>query len=100
MAKNNKPKAKPVSFRQRLRNDAAEELYKIRLKFEEVCESELIAANTGISKTDVFKLLSGSQTKTLEEALITELANEKETALEAIYNKQIDLDIGGLPDGD
>lgn len=90
MAKNKKKK-ETVSFRQRLRNDAAEELYALRLKFEEVCESELIAANTGISKFDVFKLLSGSQTKTLEEQLITELANEKEAALEAIYNKQIDL---------
>jgi hypothetical protein len=92
MAKKNK--APKLSFRQRLRNDAAQELSDLKRKFEEVTESELIAANTGISKYDVFRLLSGGQTKTLEERLITELANEKEAALESIYNKQIGLDLG------
>ena len=86
-----KAKKKNLSFRQRLRNDAAEELYALKLKFEEAAESELIAANTGVSKYDIFRLLSGGQTKTLEERLITELANEKEAALENIYNRQMDL---------
>lgn len=86
-----KAKAKRLSFRQRLRNDAAEQLGEIKRKFEEVTEAELIAADTGISKYDIFRLLSGGMTKTLEEKLITELANEKEAALEQIYNSQMDL---------
>lgn len=86
-----KTKAKKLSFRQRLRNDAAEQLYALKLKFEEACESVVIAENTGIEKRDVFKLLAGGQTKTLEEAVITELANEKEDALERMYNSQMDL---------
>lgn len=89
-----KTKAPKLSFRQRLRNDAAQNLSDLKRKFEEVTESELIAANTGISKYDVFRLLSGGQTKTLEERLITELANEKEATLESIYNSQIGLDLG------
>lgn len=86
-----KTKSKKLSFRQRLRNDAAEELDKLKRSFEEAAETELIAASTGISKYDIFRLLSGGQTKTLEERLITELANEKEAALEHIYNSQMDL---------
>jgi hypothetical protein len=89
MAKKNKAPA--LSFRQRLRADAAKELDELKRKFEEVCEAELIAADTGISKYEIFRLLSGGQTKTLEEKLITELANEKEQALENIYNSQMEL---------
>ncbi len=86
-----KSKAKKLSLRQRLRNDAAHQLGKIRREVEEVTEHVLQGAETEISKVDVFRLLSGGQTKTLEEQLVTELANEKEAELERIYNSQIDL---------
>jgi len=92
MAKKNK--APKLSFRQRLRNDAATQLGEIKRKFEEVTEAELVAADTGLNKYDIFRLLSGGMTKTLEERLITELANEKEAALEHIYNNQQGLDLG------
>jgi len=95
-----KAKKKKLSFRQRLRNDAAEQLYALKLKFEEACEQVVIAENTGIEKRDIFKLLAGGQTKTLEEAVITELANEKEATLEYIYNSQQDLSFGTKEDDD
>ena len=95
-----KKKSKKLSFRQRLRNDAAEQLYSLKLKFEEACEDVVIAESTGIEKRDIFKLLAGGQTKTLEEAVITELANEKEDALERMYNSQLDLIPEEKPNGD
>jgi hypothetical protein len=98
MASKKKSKKVKVSFRQRLRNDAAEQLYTLKRKFEDACEDVVIAESTGIEKRDVFRLLAGGQTKTLEERLVTELANEKEDALERMYNSQQDLSFGTKED--
>jgi hypothetical protein len=96
VAKNKKPKAKPESFRQRLRTKAQSRLEKILDDADNAIMDSVNSNDTEINRHDVMRLLSGTQTKTLREQLITELANENEAALEAIYNKQIDL----LPEDD
>jgi hypothetical protein len=89
-----KVKAKKLSFRQRLRAQSAERLEKIEATMRgaaiRVCEE----SDTKINPYHVMRLMTGGMTKTLREQLITELANETEDELEAIYNKQIGLDLG------
>lgn len=97
MAKKNK--AKKISFRQRLRNQSAERLEKITNAVAGAAARVCEEAGVKISHYDVMRLLCASQIKTLREQLITELANETETELEAIYNKQMTL-LEEAPGGD
>jgi hypothetical protein len=86
-----KKKSKKLSFRQRLRNDAAEDLGKLQSKARDAVIQTIIDGGANVSADDLMRSMCGSQTKTLEEQLVTELANEKEVALEKIYNTQLDL---------
>lgn len=84
MSKKNKQ-----SFRQRLRADCLGELSKLVERVNdaagEICEEK------GISGNDLMKLASSPNAKTLCDDLVTQLANQRELELEALYNKQIDL---------
>ncbi len=88
MAKN-KAKPKKLSFRQRLREAAEMELGKVYTKAHLAIGD--IALEHGLRPVDLAKLLSGGQTKTLNENMVTTLANRKEAELEQIYNTQLDL---------
>jgi hypothetical protein len=91
-----KTKAKPQSFRQRLRAEAYSRLEKILDDADNAIMGSVASNGTEISRFDVMRLLSAGQTKTLRDTLVTELANEKEAELEALYNKQMNL----LPEDD
>ena len=85
-------KAKKLTFRQRLRADAAQ-------KLDGLCEqaqervTELVAG-TSLDPALLMQLASSpGHTKTLRENLITRLANDKEAELEALYNRQQDLEL-------
>lgn len=93
MAKKTK-KSKKVSLRQRLRIKSKERLEAIQMEVAEACDAAVKSTGAKINSLDVMRLICGSQTKTLRDQLITELANETERELEAIYNKQIGLDLG------
>jgi hypothetical protein len=84
-----KTKAKKISFRQRLRNQCADRLdVIIKASYDAVDKAK---GNSHIGTKEIMRLCSGGQTKTLREDLITQLANETEAELEAIYNKQMNL---------
>ncbi len=92
-----KTKAKKISFRQRLRNKSEETLDTIiKAAYDAVDKAK---GGHHISTVDIMRLCSGGQTKTLRENLITQLANETEAELEAIYNRQMNL-LPEDPDGD
>ena len=84
-------KAKKLSFRQRLRLQSAERLDKIASTMHGAGERACEESKTNIDPLDVMRLLSNTQTKSLREQLITELSNEVEAELEAIYNRQMDF---------
>lgn len=91
MAKKSKKK---LSFRQRLREAAKVELDTLLVKVTVTVGD--IAIEHGLRPEDLAKLMSGGQTKTLKEGMVTALANRKEAELEAIYNTQAEL----LPEDD
>ena len=86
-------KAKKMTFRQRLRVEAGEILDGL-CNIVSGLASEVVAEESKINSADVMRLLSGGQTKSLRHRLITELANEKEAKLEALYNRQQQLPMG------
>lgn len=86
-----KQQIRKLSFRQRLRLQSAERLDVIAADVRAAVEDTLKSAGTEINPYDVMRLLSGGQTKTLREQLITDLSNEVENELEALYNKQLGL---------
>ena len=92
MAKKTK-KAKPMSFRQRLRVQSADRL-DIMEEAVRIAVRDVVAPHSAVNTHDIMRLLCTGQTKTLREQIITELANETEFELEALYNKQIGLDLG------
>jgi hypothetical protein len=85
-----KTKAKKISFRQRLRNQCAERL-DVMAAAVQIAACDVVAPHSQINPHDVMRLLCTGQTKTLREDLITQLANETEAELEAIYNRQMNL---------
>ena len=93
-----KTKAKKISFRQRLRNQCAERL-DVMAEAVRITARDVVAPHSKISSLDVMRLLCAGQTKTLREDLITQLANETQDELEAIFNKQMNL-LPEDPDGD
>lgn len=84
-----KSKKKPVSFRQRLRVGATKRLD--AHCDELVNQAKDIADRLGVKPSDLLKYASGGQIKTLEETLVTVIANKQEAELEEIYNGQMDL---------
>lgn len=85
-----KTKAKKISFRQRLRNQCAERL-DVMAEAVRIAARDVVKPHSEINPHDVMRLICTGQTKTLREDLITQLANETEAELEAIYNKQMNL---------
>jgi len=86
-----KQQIRKLSFRQRLRLQSAERLDVIAADVRAAVEDSLKSAKTSLPPDVVMQLCCGGQTKTLREQLITQLANEVENELEALYNKQLDL---------
>lgn len=86
-----KTKAKKISFRQRLRNQSAARLADIEQAVVIVVDTQLLSAGAKISSKDVMRLISGGQTKTLREDLITQISNQTEAELESIFNRQMEL---------
>lgn len=84
-------KSKKMTFRQRLRVTAEERLEAMKIAMSRhgaiVCKE----SKTDINPYDVMRLLAGGGTKSLHYRLVSELANEMETELEAIFNRQQDL---------
>ena len=85
-----KTKAKKISFRQRLRNQSADRL-DVMAEAVRIAVRDVVAPHSQINPHDVMRLLCTGQTKTLREDLITQLANETQDELEAIFNKQMNL---------
>ncbi len=83
-------KAKKMTFRQRLRAQSEERLQHMESAIR-ILATESVKAVSAINPFDVMRLASGTQTKSLRHRLVTELANEAEAELEALYNKQMDL---------
>ena len=86
-----KQQSRKLSFRQRLRLQSAERLDVIAADVRLAVEDSLKSVKTSLHPDLVTQLCCGGQTKTLREQLITQLANEVENELEALYNKQLDL---------
>jgi len=84
-------KAKALTFRQRLRVDAIGDLG--TLVDEVTAAAKKIVLNKNIEAADLMALASNPKAKSLCHGLVTKLANGKERELEAIYNKQQDLDL-------
>jgi len=85
-------KKKAMTLRQRLRADAEKKLEVLELAMrvagKGVCEEH----DTGVDPALLMQLASQpDHTKTLRNQLITQLANEKEAALEKLYNNQMDM---------
>jgi len=98
MAKKTKAKKK-MSFRQRLRNQSAERLEAIEAEIVRASDKVLADLGANLMAVSVMRLISGSQTKTLREDLITILSNQTEAELESIFNRQMEL-LKEDPDGD
>lgn len=87
-------KGKKMTLRQRLRDDSEKKL-DLMLKTMwaagvRVCEEH----ESGVDAALLMQLASQpKQGKTLRNTLITQLANEAEEVLEALYNKQLDIDL-------
>lgn len=86
-------KAKKLTLRQRLRQDAEKKLDGM---IEQA--SEKVATVTEGTSVDFYLLMQlasqPGQGKTLRDNLITKLANDKEAELEEIYNRQQGLPLG------
>lgn len=97
MAKKSKAKIRPT-FRQRLRIEAEERLDNMIVLMStagmRVCEE----ADTGIDQHDLMRLTCNRQTKSLRSKLVSELANEKEAAIENLYNNQVPMPLGADDD--
>jgi len=89
-----KTKAKLMTFRQRLREQAGYKLNSMLNAVQLLAAEAVKAEDSEINPADVMRLASSAQTKSLRWRLITELANEKVAELERIYNNQIALDLG------
>lgn len=90
-------KARKMTFRQRLRAEAEDQLEEMKSDIR-LQATESVKAVSAINPFDVMRLACGTQTKSLRYRLVTELANEKEAKLEALYNKQMELPIKGEND--
>lgn len=85
-------KKKQVTLRQRLRLDAEKKLDVLINSMLHAGERVVEEHDTGIDPALLMQLASQPQHgKTLRNDLITKLANEKEAALEKLYNSQLDL---------
>ena len=93
-----KKDVKPTTFRQRLRAQSADKLALIAAAMNAAAIRVIEETDTHINPTDVMRLVCNSQTKGLRAKLISELSNEIETELEAIYNKQLGLSMGDSND--
>lgn len=85
-------KGNGMTLRQRLRADAEKKLETLhramRVAGKTVCEDHA----TNIDPALLMQLASNPEhSKTLRYTLITQLANEKEAALEKLYNNQMDM---------
>lgn len=90
---NKKNKTKKMSLRQRLRQRAEGRLDALQGLVNAAMIRVGEEADTDINLYDVLRMMVGTQTKTIREKLITELANEEERRLEALYNSQQALDL-------
>ena len=85
-----KPK-KRVSLRQRLRADALLKLEGLAERMREAAKE--VAQDAVISPDELMRYVSSSKHKALQDALVTQLADEIERELREIYNKQMSLGI-------
>lgn len=90
---NKKNKIKKMSLRQRLRQRADGRLDELQGLVNVAMIRVGEEADTDINLYDVLRMMVGTQTKTIREKLITELANEEERRLEDLYNSQQALDL-------
>ena len=89
-----KVKAKKMTLRQRLRADAEDKLERMMESARQNVVNVVSAFDSAINPYDLLRVMSSSQTKSLRNRLIGELANETEYELEQLYNKQQDLTFG------
>lgn len=89
-------KAKKLTLRQRLRQSAETKLGEIVVEMNQAASRVIDQAGSGINREDLMKLCSLPETRTLtiRAKLVTDLANEAEAELEALYNKQQGLPLG------
>jgi hypothetical protein len=89
-----KSKVKVITFRQRLRAQSEERLDKMLSVMGTAAQRVCEETNTEINPYDLMRLACNRQTKGLRYKLTSELSNEVENELEAIYNKQQALALG------
>lgn len=82
-------KKKPLSLRQRLRQDAEKQLDNLLERTAEAIQP--VAADSGLSVHDLAKAITPGDHKTLRHDMVTYLTNAKERELEKLYNNQMDL---------
>jgi hypothetical protein len=83
-----------MTLRQRLRSDANDKLLAVGKTAYAGVERALEEHSTNIDAKDLMKFMSGTQVASLQDKLITQLANEAEAEIEAIYNRQQGLNLG------
>ena len=88
MAKN---KGRKMTFRQRLRAQATEKLNELELAMLAAAHQVRADFNIELNVYNIMRLLCTGKNKSLRYRLVTELANEQEAELEALYNRQMNL---------
>lgn len=87
-------KLKKETLRMQMRISAEKQLEHVEAVMATAGERAVMECNTNIDPLDVMRLMSGTQTKTLRDKLVTQLANEAETELMDIWTNQQSLDLG------
>lgn len=91
-----KKKARKTTFRQRIRDQADTRLNRLLATAHNALKVAIGDDNAPISIELLARILSSSDTKTLRTRVITDMADQYEKELEALYNKQQEkLDLGG-----
>ena len=94
MTKAKKNTEKTLTLRQQLRADANVRLDAISRLVGTAVDRALEEAGVELPYRDVMRFCLGGQTQTVHEKLVTQLANQAEAELLAIWNKQADLPLG------
>ena len=93
MTKKKSP-VKVMTLRQQLRAQAADKLRELQRLVTTAVERAMDEADVELNSADVMRMCVNSQTKTLHEQIITDLANQAEADLLKMWNNQQALPLG------
>lgn len=90
-----KKKARKTTFRSRIRQQATTRLDRLLSDAHNAIEGVIKDTNAPVTVETLARILSSSDTKTIRVRVITDMADQYEAELEALYNKQQEkLDLG------